>query len=564
VPDHTLVGHELPDASEYQRRKPEETVLYRVVQENLETFLASARDQGRVVPRFVERELRAFLDCGLLCRGFLRVRCDDCGRERLIAYSCKTRGFCPSCGARRMADTAAHLVDRVFPEAPVRQYVLSLPFALRYRLAFDQELCSDVLRIFVQTVFSSLKRRARKTLPMRKTYCGSASFVQRSGGSINLNPHFHSLILDGVYVSSAPYQPPRFHPLPPPTDPEVTRITATIARRLDKLLVGRGFLGEDAPADPDPLETEEPLLSQLYSASVQGRVATGPRAGQRVLRLGDRIDVEEVDAITGPRCASVQGWSLHANVAVAGRDRERLERLARYCARPPIATERLSELPDGRIAYRLRHRWRDGTTHVVFEPLDLVARLAALVPPPRANTVRYHGILASCAGWRDVAVRDRVEVFQAAPRSRSCPCEPTPATEKAHAQEPRMANQEEAGPSARRPATPASEKSTETAAALGERRRVSGTAPLRDRRLSWSQLLRRVFSVDVLQCDRCGGRMRIVAAIDQPEVIRAILECLGMNSRAPPLTPARSPEPTDLEFGFEEPSPGNEPDGEGW
>ncbi len=176
----------------------------------------------------------------------------------------------------------------------------------------------------------------------------------------------------------------------------------------------------------------------------------------------------------------------------------------------------------------------------------------------------YHGILAPCAGWRDVAVRDRVEVFQPAPPSPSCPCEPSPATETAHAQEPRMADQDEAGLSARRPATPASEKSTETAAAPGEQRRVSGTAPLRDRRLPWSQLLRRVFAVDALQCDRCGGRMQTLAAIDQPEVIRDILDCLGLSSRAPPLTPARSPEPTDLELGFGEPWPGNEPDGEGW
>ena len=113
-----------------------------------------------------------------------------------------------------MADTAAHLVDRVFPAVPVRQYVLSLPFALRYRLAFDQELCSQVLRIFVQTVFSSLKRRARKIFQMRKAYCGSVTFLQRSGGSINLNPHYHSLVLDGVYLSSLPYAAPRFRPLP--------------------------------------------------------------------------------------------------------------------------------------------------------------------------------------------------------------------------------------------------------------------------------------------------------------------------------------------------------------
>ena len=78
----------MPDALEYQRRTPESSVLYRVVQQNLETFLASAQEHGRVVPRFVERELRAFLDCGLLCRGFLRVRCKTCGDDRLVAFSC--------------------------------------------------------------------------------------------------------------------------------------------------------------------------------------------------------------------------------------------------------------------------------------------------------------------------------------------------------------------------------------------------------------------------------------------------------------------------------------------
>jgi len=326
--------------------------------------------------------------------------------------------------------------------------------------------------------------------------------------------------------------------------------------------VQRGLLGEDAPADADPLETEEPLLSQLYSASVQGRIAAGPRVGQRLLRLGDRIDAEEVEAITGPRCASVQGFSLHADVCVPARDRLRLQRLSRYGARPPIATERLSELSNGRILYRLRHRWRDGTTHVVFEPLDLVARLAALVPPPRTNTVRYHGILAPCAAWRDVVVRDRDEVSSVALRSPSCACQSSPAKETAPARQPPTVEGDGAGLSARRPATPASEKSAETPATPREQRRVWGPTPLRERRLPWSELLRRVFAIDALKCD-CGGRMRILAAIDQPEVIRAILECLGLSSRAPPLTPARSPEPTDLELGFEEPWPADEPDGYG-
>jgi hypothetical protein len=105
----------------YTRRTPEQTPLYAVVRDELETYLARARERERLVPRFVERELRAYLQCSLLCQGFVRVLCADCGLDRLVAFSCKGRGFCPACVGRPMADTAAHLVDRVVPKAPVRQ-----------------------------------------------------------------------------------------------------------------------------------------------------------------------------------------------------------------------------------------------------------------------------------------------------------------------------------------------------------------------------------------------------------------------------------------------------------
>ena len=115
--------------AQYTRRTPEVTPLYAVVRDELETYLARAHERERIVPRFVERELRAYLECGLLCHGFVRARCADCGLDRLVAFSCKGRGFCPACVGRRMADTAAHLVDRVLPQAPVRQWVLALPRA---------------------------------------------------------------------------------------------------------------------------------------------------------------------------------------------------------------------------------------------------------------------------------------------------------------------------------------------------------------------------------------------------------------------------------------------------
>lgn len=170
----------------YQPRNPEDNPLYETVAGNLETFLALQSERNRSVPRFVERELRSFLDCGVLANGFLRVHCDICGHDRVVAFSCKGRSVCSSCCGRRMADTAAHLVDRVLPDVPVRQWVLSLPVAMRYRLAYDSKLTREVLHIFIQSLFSSLRHRARQHYGIRNTECGGVTFVQRFGGAINL------------------------------------------------------------------------------------------------------------------------------------------------------------------------------------------------------------------------------------------------------------------------------------------------------------------------------------------------------------------------------------------
>jgi ribosomal protein S27E len=103
-----------------------------LVQEHLETFLPkSSWRPGRGLPEFVKEEFDAFLECGIVAHGFLRLRCVDCAHEKLVAFGCKRRGFCPSCGTRRMAETAARLIDHVIPRVPVRQWVLSfaIPFA---------------------------------------------------------------------------------------------------------------------------------------------------------------------------------------------------------------------------------------------------------------------------------------------------------------------------------------------------------------------------------------------------------------------------------------------------
>jgi Transposase zinc-binding domain len=124
----------------YEPRRPAQQVLHQIVLAHFETFRAQAASlrDGEGLPRFVEREFREFLTCGCLAAGFARFYCDACGHDRLVPFSCKGRGFCPSCGGRRMAERAAHLVDHVLPDVPVRQWVLSLPYRLRYMLAWDR------------------------------------------------------------------------------------------------------------------------------------------------------------------------------------------------------------------------------------------------------------------------------------------------------------------------------------------------------------------------------------------------------------------------------------------
>jgi hypothetical protein len=136
---------------------------------------------------------------------------------------------------------------------------------------------------------------------------------------------------------------------------------------------------------------------------VQGRVAIGAKSGAGVERLGRRRDARPL-FLPGELCCDMDGFSLHAKVRIDADDHAGRERLARYLARPPIATERLTLRSDGRVVYGLRRHWKDGTSAVVFDPLDFIARLAALVPRPRAHQLTYHGVLAPAAEWRDLIV----------------------------------------------------------------------------------------------------------------------------------------------------------------
>ena len=143
----------------YSRHRPEATLLNQLVAEHYPRFRDRRAAEGRALPRYVEDEFDAYLKCGLLEQGFLRVKCDACQADKLVAFSCKRRGFCPSCGARRMVETAALLVDNVLPQQPVRQWVLSMPFALRYLLATRPKVITQVLCIVYRAILGHLIRQ---------------------------------------------------------------------------------------------------------------------------------------------------------------------------------------------------------------------------------------------------------------------------------------------------------------------------------------------------------------------------------------------------------------------
>ncbi|HMQ58994.1 MAG TPA: transposase zinc-binding domain-containing protein [Rhizobiaceae bacterium] len=157
--------------SAWQRRRPERSVLYRVIQDEVETFLARRNGIATAgLPHFIRREFLAFLDCGIPARGFLRLRCEGCHREQILPFSCKGRGFCPSCCHRRMLDHEIHITGTVLPDLPIRQFVFTFPFALRYRIAFDPILCADVRRILMRALFAFYRQRAEeKNLPAGPT-----------------------------------------------------------------------------------------------------------------------------------------------------------------------------------------------------------------------------------------------------------------------------------------------------------------------------------------------------------------------------------------------------------
>ena len=444
----------------YRRREPEKTALYNIVSRHLESCLEQAQERsahGYGYPRFVESEFQKFLNCGVLRRGFVRVKCSKCPNEKLVAFSCRGRGICPSCAARRMAGTAAHLVDNVLPEVPYRQWVMSFPKRVRFLLARDHDLLSRVLDLWLKKVFAWQRRKAR-ALGIEEPMCGAVTFCQRFGSLLNLNCHFHSLLPDGVFVVDGDYV--EFVAIPPPEFEDVRRLVEQTARATEKL-IERRMQEQAGDESPDMVEVQQAQCVETpwFSSA-----------------CGNRQPEQDPHK----RAAFLFGYSLHAERQVKAADRQALERLCRYGARAPIANSRLSLGDDGNAKIELRRPLQDGRTRLSFSPVELLQKLAILIPPPGKNLTRYHGVFAAAHRFRSAIV-------------------PAPSE----------------------------------AATSGPTRRAA--------HIAWAELLRRVFAIDILRCDQCGGAMKIIAVIPDSPIADKILDHLGLEMPAegatgPPVT----------------------------
>ena len=160
---------------------------YQPVEAHYPGFVAHLSARDRILPTHVQREFKDYLKCGRLEHGFLRVRCTDCHSERLVAFSCKRSGYCPSCGARRMAERAALLDDEILLREPLRQWVLSVPFALRCLFATAPVVMGQVLGIVTRSIANHLNKAAGPRQATAQT--GAVTLIQRFGSALNLNIH---------------------------------------------------------------------------------------------------------------------------------------------------------------------------------------------------------------------------------------------------------------------------------------------------------------------------------------------------------------------------------------
>ena len=479
----------------YERRVPENEILYKVIARQ---WPGIARDYAardvRIAPH-VHVEFERYLRCGILQYGFVRLLCPSCDEERVVGFSCKARGFCNACGSRRMQQKAFRLEKEVWPVVKARQWVLTFPFQVRRWIAQSSELLSDVIALvndeiaqFYITHTPGLDEEARESIPAT----GSITFIQRFNSALALSTHLHIIFADGVWARRD--GDVEFFPFPMLTSKEVAMVLYGIEERLERLFRRRKYIRGHGPDIEEVPQEDVPAPFKPRQPKAYRR-----KHGFKEPAFNEinRDKMTEVGY-----CNVTYKWlSLHAGVYVEGDERERLINLFRYVARSAISPSRLSYVDPGDpdksdIRLELKRKWSDGTSALEFKQVDLVERLAEIVPEPWSNLTRYHGIFAPGHAWRDFIVPGRRRL------SRQLSME----TEMREAQ--------------------ASDGEATT------KKPSSGRAPA-EYWMAWAEMLRRTVGVCPEACT-CGAKMVVQQTVTESIPIREMMVKMGLSPMPPP------------------------------
>ncbi|MCX5785632.1 MAG: transposase [Elusimicrobia bacterium] len=337
---HHSAGVSFPATPGYRASDPRGAILNRIVTDNLPEFKLWMRDhQPDRRPRphpAVITAMEKFTECGDMRFGAVRFRCPDCGRDMFVAFSCKRRGLCPSCDAKRASIITTDASDRLLPPVPYRQWVLVVPKRLRWYLNQRSDLPGELSRVFAKEISRFLRGKASGT-PIQ------LHFVQRFGGELNLHIHIHAVVSDGVFN---PGEDGKlcYTPVCGPTETELAAITEAVRRKVIRRLRRIGGLCAEAA---------EQMLSWKNS-----------------------------------------GFSIHEEVRIEANDKQGREHLLYYCARPALSQARLVYSAKSKtVIYRTDAR--GGRSELLtMSSLEFLRRWGLLMPPPNKNLVRYYGALA--------------------------------------------------------------------------------------------------------------------------------------------------------------------------
>jgi hypothetical protein len=372
-----------------------------------------------------------------------------------------------------MVETAAHLTDHVLPKVPVRQWVLSVPKRVRYVFRHESETVGAVLRIFMRALETMLASKSPGA-PYHSRF-GAVAFVHHFGSSLNHHIHSHCIVTDGVFSEGSNGEA-LFHQVARLEPADIEAVEKKTRHRVLKWLARHGYL------DPEAAEM----------------MRAWPHSG---------------------------GFSVDGSVRLPDWDRGGLERLARYCARPPFSLQRLDRWDGDTWIYRLTRPLASKETSLVLSPLELLSRLAALVPPPRRHATHYYGVLSAHAKLREKVIASAGPSGAVAARLREA------------ARHMEIA-----------PLSPEASRDTPEAGRWNDPEAFPHHFPY-----TWAMLLARIYDALPLVCPRCGGAMRIIAFITHAADVKRILEHIGEVSEPPSVSPSRAPPQEEFEFNQDPP-----------